>query len=64
MSDKLQFVEGLRKGPIAEALDKLKFVGHWRPVFLLGFLDHNILWPPTAIPKEPENVWKAGLRFG
>jgi hypothetical protein len=54
MSDKLQFVEGLRKGPIAEALDKLKFVGHWRPAFLLGFLDHNILWPPTAIPKEPK----------
>src|SRR5262245_460867 len=54
MSDKLHFVESLRKRLIAKALDKLKFVGHRRLAFLLGFLDNNILWPPTAIPKEPE----------
>jgi hypothetical protein len=29
MSDKLQFVECWRKEPMAEADDKLKFVGHF-----------------------------------
>jgi len=33
MSDKLQFVAGSRMRPIAEARDKLKFVGHRAPRF-------------------------------
>src|SRR5262245_20438277 len=37
VSDKLQFVEGSRKRPLAEPCDKLKFVGHFPSIFTLTF---------------------------
>jgi hypothetical protein len=44
MSDKLRFVVGLRKGPVAAASGKLKFAGHRFGVFICSMCDCDARW--------------------